>query len=110
MPANRDTQRTRRLLQLKGFPFELTELDISNSQSMTDSALVSWLWRDTLLEHPATMSSGLTDKDRIKLYENSPRGVGSEGLQPSRERSSYGLSVPLASLPLPSLMPARPSD
>jgi glutathione S-transferase len=63
-------------------------------------------WRDVSLEHPATMSTSLSDEDYIKLYEDYSLGVSNGGLPPGRERSSFDLSVPLASRPMPARMSA----
>jgi glutathione S-transferase len=58
-------------------------------------------WRDALLAHPAAIETRLPDEDYIKLYEDYSLGLGNGAVPPGRARSSFDLSVPLASRPMP---------
>jgi glutathione S-transferase len=58
-------------------------------------------WSDALLNHPAAIETSLPAEDYVKLYEDYSLGVGNGGVPPGRERSSFDLSVPLASRPMP---------
>ncbi|MGG5811354.1 glutathione S-transferase family protein [Falsiroseomonas sp. CW058] len=58
-------------------------------------------WRDALLAHPLVVATGMPAGDFIRLYEDYALGHGNGAVPPGRERSSFDLSIPLASRPLP---------
>lgn len=58
-------------------------------------------WRDALLAHPLVIETGMPAEDFIKLYEDYALGYGNGAVPAGRARSSFDLSVPLASRPLP---------
>lgn len=58
-------------------------------------------FRDALLEHPVVKETGMPDEDFIKLYFDYSRGYGNGAVPQGSQYSSFDMSVPLASRPMP---------
>jgi glutathione S-transferase len=58
-------------------------------------------WRDALLAHPLVVETGMPDEDFIKLYADYALGYGNGAVPAGRTHSSFDMSLPLASRPMP---------